>query len=120
MDIVTLAAAKAYANNLANALGAVKGAPCTIKSITAVDDGQEIVFQWTGTDGTVQTATMLIPNGAVDEKARSDIAALSEGKADKAYMVALFEELKALILSGDTESAVALLDHAILDNAVLA
>lgn len=51
---------------------------------------------------------------------RDDIAALSEKKADKAYMVALFEELKALILSGDTESAVALLDHAILDNAVLA
>lgn len=49
-----------------------------------------------------------------------DIAALSEEKADKAYMVALFQELKALILSGDTESAVALLDHAILDNAVLA
>lgn len=53
---------------------------------------------------------------AASASIQSDLAS----KADKAYMVALFEELKALILSGDTESAVALLDHAILDNAVLA
>ena len=78
MDIVTYAAAKAYANNLANALGAVKGAPCTIKSIVTVDEGQEITFQWTGVDGAVQTETMLIPNGVVDEEARKQIAELSE------------------------------------------
>lgn len=66
-------------------------------------------------------------NPAVDETARQGVAEnaeaisqLSEEKADKAYMITLFEELKALIISGDIESAVALLDHAILDNAVLA
>jgi hypothetical protein len=48
------------------------------------------------------------------------IDALEKEKADKTYMVTLFEELKSLILAGNTESAVALLDQAILDNAVLA
>lgn len=52
-----------------------------------------------------------------------DVSALSDeiaNKADKAYMVTLFEDLKALILAGDTDGAVALLDQAILDSAVLA
>lgn len=48
------------------------------------------------------------------------VAMLSEEKADKAYMVALFEELKALIQGGDIDGAIALLDRAILDNSVLA
>lgn len=59
--------------------------------------------------------------GAAD-KAQTEQAlnSLNDEKADKAYMVALFEELKALILGGDVDGAVALLDQAILDNSVLA
>ena len=45
---------------------------------------------------------------------------IAEGKADKAYMIDLFEQLKELILAGDLPGAVAVLDQAILDNSVLA
>ena len=45
---------------------------------------------------------------------------LSEEKADKSYVVSVFEQLKQLILNGDIESAVAVLDEAILDLSTLA
>lgn len=45
---------------------------------------------------------------------------LSEKKADKSYVVSVFEQLKQLIQTGDIESAVAVLDEAILDLATLA
>lgn len=55
-----------------------------------------------------------------DVTAQNIERALGYTPADKTYMVALFEELKALILAGNTEAAIAVLDQAILDNAVLA
>lgn len=41
-------------------------------------------------------------------------------KADKAYIVGVFEELKALIEAGNTAGAIAVLDAAILDMDILA
>lgn len=63
MDVITYALAKKYVNKTASALGAVKGAPCTIKSITETDIEIIVVFGWTGTDGTSQTSTITIPKG---------------------------------------------------------
>lgn len=40
--------------------------------------------------------------------------------AEKSYIVSVFEELKALIKAGNTDGAIAVLDEAILDLAVLA
>lgn len=57
-----------------------------------------------------------ISNQAVAEA----INELSGQKADKAYVVAVFEELKILIQNGQTDSAIAVLDKAILDLSVLA
>lgn len=54
------------------------------------------------------------------EDLAGDVKAMETSKADKTYMVELFEQLKALILAGDTTGAIALLDQAILDQAVLA
>lgn len=68
IDILTLAAAKSYADSIANSLGAVKGAPCTIKSITEGADGATVVFEWTGTDGTKQTSTTFLPSGPKGDK----------------------------------------------------
>ena len=48
------------------------------------------------------------------------ISRMEQKKADREYIVQVFEELKALILACDTGGAVALLDQAILDQAVLA
>lgn len=50
----------------------------------------------------------------------SNIDALSEDKADKSYVVSVFEQLKQLIQNGEIDSAVALLDSAILDLSTLA
>lgn len=101
MDMITLAAARKYVNDTANALGAVKGSPCTIKSITETDDGATVVFSWTGADGVEQTSSTFLPrgpqglpgekgepgapgkdgSGTVDTFAREQITALTEENA---------------------------------------
>lgn len=67
MDIVSLALAKKYTDDTANGLGAVKGSPATVESITAVDGGNNVVFAWTGTDGKKQTQTMFVANGEITD-----------------------------------------------------
>lgn len=49
--------------NTAIGLGAVKGAPCTISSIQKIDGGNIVTFQWTGTNGKIQTSTMKVLDG---------------------------------------------------------
>lgn len=78
MDIRTLMAARLYVRDTANSLGAVKGSPCTITSITEADDGIHIVFSWTGTDGTVATQTAIMPYVAVDKVAREAVETLRD------------------------------------------
>ena len=68
INVVTLAAAKAYTNKLADGLGAVKGAPCQIKSITEVDNGHEVTFSWIGTSGAEETSSFTIENGVAGAK----------------------------------------------------
>ena len=63
LDKKALAAAKRFTSDTADSLGAVKGAPCTIKSITEVDGGHKVTFEWTGTSGTKQTSEMTVKNG---------------------------------------------------------
>lgn len=52
MDVLSYAMSRKYVQDTANKLGAVKGAPCTIKNITAVEGGHNVEFSWTGEDGT--------------------------------------------------------------------
>lgn len=63
IDVRTLSAAKKYVSNTADSLGSLKGAPATIKSITEVEGGQKVTFEWTGTSGAKQTSTMIVKNG---------------------------------------------------------
>ena len=58
-----LAIAKSYIKKSLEGVGALKGAPCTIKSIAEVDGGQKVTFEWTGTSGTKQTSEMIVKNG---------------------------------------------------------
>jgi hypothetical protein len=99
MDMITLAMAKAYVDDTANALGAVKGSPATIESITPVDGGNEIVFSWTGADGTKQTQTMFVADGGGNVDL--DTTLTKSGKAADAKAVGdainnLSEEIDAL------------------------
>ena len=57
------ALSKKYTDNTTDALGGVKGAPATIKSITEIDGGHRVTFEWTGTSGTKQTSTLDVMNG---------------------------------------------------------
>ena len=63
MDILSYALSKTYTRDSLIGLGAVKGAPCTIKSITEVDGGQKVTFEWTGNSGAKQTSEMTVKNG---------------------------------------------------------
>ena len=63
VDILTLAIAKKFTKETANALGAVKGAPCTIESIVDTGDANVVTFKWTGSDGVEQRSEMTIPHG---------------------------------------------------------
>ena len=55
----------------------------------------------------------------VDESGKR-LDELLEEKADKSYVVEIFEQLKELIQTGEITQAVALLDSAILDLSTLA
>ena len=74
--------AKAYVRKTADALGAVKGAPCTIKSIEPTETGQRITFEWTGNSGTKQTATLELSNGPKGEQGPQGIQGQIGPKGD--------------------------------------
>jgi len=63
MDIIAYALSRKYTEDTAIGLGAVRGKNCTIESIAEVDGGANVVFKWTGDDGTVQNSTLFVQNG---------------------------------------------------------
>lgn len=63
MDPVTLVMSQGYTDESVLGGGAVKGAPATIQSITPVEGGNEVTFEWTLSDGTIQTQKMFVENG---------------------------------------------------------
>lgn len=65
--ITAYVASRKYVEDTAISLGAVKGANCTISNIIETEDTNEVVFKWTGTDGTVQTRKMIVKNGTDGE-----------------------------------------------------
>lgn len=71
MDIVTLAAAMAYTKKTADALGAVKGAPCTITAIEPIAGGHKITFEWKSTSGQIETDTLDIMDGAEGQQGQT-------------------------------------------------
>lgn len=76
-DAAAYAAAKKYVDETAQGLGAVKGSPCTIKSIAESDEGSTIVFAWTGADGVERTETTFLrrgPQGIQGEKGEEGVA----------------------------------------------
>ena len=60
MDILTYALSKSYTDKALLGIGALKGAPCTIKSQTETDDSYIITFEWTDTSGASQTSELTI------------------------------------------------------------
>lgn len=54
---------KKYTKDTADALGAVKGAPCTIKSTVHQNGRTTIVFEWTGDSGVKQETSITVLDG---------------------------------------------------------
>lgn len=46
LDVVTLGAAKKYVNDSLVGVGAIKGSPCEIQSITPITGGNRITYAW--------------------------------------------------------------------------
>lgn len=68
-----LGASQKYTEETVIGLGALKGAPCTIKQIEELKDtdgnviANKITFEWTGTDGLVKTDSIIVKNGTGEE-----------------------------------------------------
>ena len=72
MDVITLAVAKKFTKDSLKGAGALKGAPCTVKSTSYDADGNSIVvLEWSLTDGTKKTSTVIIKKG-IDGKDGKD------------------------------------------------
>lgn len=63
MDAATYVLCRGYVKKTAEALGAVKGAPCTIKSIVDGNGGHTVTFEWVGDNNVKQTTTMFVKDG---------------------------------------------------------
>lgn len=71
IDILTLGAARAYTKATAAGMGAIKGAPCTIRFTEAVPGGTKVTFAWEGTDGTEKTTSIYVMDGQDGKGIRS-------------------------------------------------
>lgn len=63
IDKKAIAISMKYTKDTANALGAVKGAPCQIKSIVKKDGQNIVTFLWVGDSGTELEETMIVEDG---------------------------------------------------------
>lgn len=63
MDIITYAKSKTYTNETAEEFGGLKGANCTIKSITPISGGNRVTFEWKNTAGATQEGTLDVMDG---------------------------------------------------------
>lgn len=63
MDIVSYILSKKYTDQTADAMGALKGAPCTVKSVTDITGGKRITLEWEGNSGNKETQSFDIMDG---------------------------------------------------------
>ena len=63
LDVVTLGAAKKYVNDSLVGVGAIKGSPCEIQSITPITGGKRITYAWIDTENVTHTDTLDVMDG---------------------------------------------------------
>lgn len=84
------------------------------QSVKSDEDGGVNIYTITLTDGT--TGNFEVRNGSEAKITSEKItSALGYKPVDSEYIVSVFEELKKLIQAGNVDSAIAVLDEAILD-----
>lgn len=109
MDLITYALAKKYVNDTVDGLGAIKGASCTIESVTETDNSTEIVFLWTGTDETQQRETISIPygkqgNSGVDGRGIESISFIASTGGDVSGILGATDVYQIKYTDGSTSS----------------
>ena len=63
MDIISYILAKKYTDNTVDGMGALKGAPCTVKSIENITGGKRITLEWESNSGVKQTQSFDVIDG---------------------------------------------------------
>ena len=62
-NLQVLAICKAYTKSTVEGAGAIKGSPCSVKSIEPIEGGNRVTFAWMTTSGTELTETMDVMDG---------------------------------------------------------
>ena len=65
---LTYLLAKKYTKDTAAQFGAVKGAPCKVKSVEDIEGGHRVTFEWKNDAGAVQETGMNVMNGERGER----------------------------------------------------
>lgn len=83
MDILTLSIAKKYTAETTDGLGAIKGAPCTVKSVEQTATGNKVTFEWTGNSGAKETSTLEVLNGVDGQDGTDGVDGAKGDKGDR-------------------------------------
>ena len=102
MDIVTYALSKKYTQKSLDGLGALKGANCVIESIDTVPEGNRVTFSWTGTDGTIETSTMIVENGIDGNNGANGADGVGVSKIEKINTVGLVDTYRITFTDNTT------------------
>lgn len=68
LSAITKAVVEKYVRDSLVSVGALKGAPCTIKSITDITGGKRVTYEWIDDNNVSHTATMDVMNGEKGDK----------------------------------------------------
>ena len=93
---------KKYTKQSLDGVGALKGAPCTIKSTTETDEGTIVVFEWTDNNGITQETTILVKNGKDGEKGANGKDGNGVVKVEKIKTVDLVDTYRMTFDDGST------------------
>ena len=102
MDIVTYALSKKYVAKSLDGLGALKGANCVIESVETVPEGNRVTFSWTGTDGTIETSTMIVENGIDGNNGANGADGVGISKIEKIDTVGLEDTYRITFTNNTT------------------
>ena len=93
---------KKYTKQSLDGVGALKGAPCTIKSTTETDEGTIVIFEWTDNNGITQETTILVKNGKDGEKGANGKDGNGVVKVEKIKTVDLVDTYRMTFDDGST------------------
>ena len=100
--IIALNQAKKYTAESLDGLGALKGANCVIESIDTVPEGNRVTFSWTGTDGTIETSTMIVENGIDGNNGANGADGVGISKIEKIDTVGLEDTYRITFTNNTT------------------